>query len=97
MDEIKGLAGLAPRRKAAGYTQAGLAVALRVSRPLLSAWEAGSQWPSAGRLPEMARLLHCTIGELFEPPDTILPESEEVSPCSASAAISTKTPDALQA
>ena len=97
MDEIKGLAGLAPRRKAAGYTQAGLAVALRVSRPLLSAWEAGSQWPSAGRLPEMARLLHCTIGELFEPPDSILPDNEEVSPCSGSAATSTKTREGLQA
>ena len=69
MDQVKqGLAGLAPRRKLAGYTQAGLAVALNVSRSLLAAWEAGRVWPSAGHLPRMAQLLSCTIGELYEAP-----------------------------
>ena len=80
MDQTKqGLAGLAPRRKAAGYTQAGLAVALDVSRSLLAAWEAGNLWPSSERLPRMAQLLGCTIAELYAPPEppaveTILPQ-----------------------
>ena len=70
MDQTKqGLVGLAPRRKAAGYTQAGLAVALDVSRSLLAAWEVGNLWPSSERLPRMAQLLGCTIAELYAPPE----------------------------
>ena len=63
------LRGLAPRRKKAGYTQEALAAALGISRSLLAAWEVGTVWPSAGRLPEMARLLGCSIEELYREPE----------------------------
>lgn len=71
-----GLAGLAPRRKSAGYTQESFADALGVKRSLLAAWEVGRVWPSARWLPDMASLLNCPIGELYQPPrdDTIIPQ-----------------------
>lgn len=71
----QGLVGLAPRRKAAGYTQETFADALGVTRSLLAAWEAGRVWPSARWLPEMAALLGCPVEALFIAPSdaTILP------------------------
>lgn len=76
----QGLVGLAPRRKAAGYTQETFAEALGVTRSLLAAWEVGHAWPSARRLPEMAALLGCPIGALFIVPENttiLLPEGGE--------------------
>ena len=72
----QGLVGLAPRRKAAGYTQETFADALGVTRSLLAAWEAGRVWPSARWLPEMAALVRCPVEALFIAPSdtTILPE-----------------------
>ena len=64
----QGLVGLAPRRKAAGYTQETFADALGVTRSLLAAWEAGRAWPSARWLPEMATLLSCPVEALFIAP-----------------------------
>ena len=61
----QGLVGLAPRRKAAGYTQETFAEALGVTRSLLAAWEAGRVWPSARWLPVMATLVHCPVEALF--------------------------------
>lgn len=81
MTETKrGLPGLAPRRKAAGFTQAGLAVALGVSRALLAAWEAGNLWPSSERLPRMAELLGCGIADLYEPPAEEFQAVEDAEP-----------------
>ena len=65
----KGLVGLAPRRKAAGYTQQSYADALDVERSLIAMYETGRAWPSASRLPAMAALLGCSIDELYEAPD----------------------------
>lgn len=75
----QGLVGLAPRRKAAGYTQETFAEALGVTRSLLAAWEAGRVWPSARWLPDMAALVHCPVEALFIAPadTTILPEGGE--------------------
>lgn len=67
-----GLIGLAPRRKAKGYTQETFANALGVKRSRLAAWEVG-YWPSAQWLPVMAELLGCGIGELYQPPNDIVP------------------------
>lgn len=64
----KKLAGLAPRRKAAGLTQAQLAEAIGVERPALAMWEIGASWPSARILPALADTLLCTIDELYEAP-----------------------------
>jgi len=73
----QGLVGLAPRRKAAGYTQESLAKALGVSRSLLAAWETGRVWPSAGMLPVMATTLGCPIGALYiVPADTTILQEE---------------------
>ena len=76
----QGLVGLAPRRKAAGYTQETFAEALGVTRSLLAAWEAGRVWPSARWLPEMAALLGCPVEALFIAPENttiLLPEGGE--------------------
>lgn len=64
----QGLVGLAPRRKAVGYTQETFAEALGVTRSLLAAWEAGRVWPSARWLPVMAALLSCSVEALFRAP-----------------------------
>ena len=75
------LAGLAPRRKAAGHTQAEFAELLGVSRSLLAAWETGIAWPSARRLPEIAQLLGCEIEELYSESgeDTVILQDGEVT------------------
>ena len=65
----KKLEGLAPRRKAAGMTQAQLAAALDVERSALSMWEIGINWPSARILPAMADLLLCSIDDLYVAPE----------------------------
>ena len=65
----KKLEGLAPRRKAAGMTQAQLAAALDVERPALAMWEIGQNWPSARILPAMADLLLCSIDDLYVAPE----------------------------
>ena len=67
--------GLAPRRKAAGYTQEAFADALGVTRSALAMWETGSIWPSAGLLPKMADLLLCSIDDLYRlPPEGVVIE-----------------------
>ena len=68
----KKLAGLAPRRKAAGMTQAQLAAAVDVERAALAMWEIGASWPSARLLPGLADVLLCSIDELY-----VEPEAEE--------------------
>ncbi len=65
----KKLEGLAPRRKAAGMTQAQLAEAIGVERPALAMWEIGASWPSARILPALADVLLCSIDELYIAPD----------------------------
>ena len=75
----RGLIGLAPRRRLAGYTQQSFAGALNVSRSLVAAWEVGRVWPSAVWLPELARLLGCSVDELYRPPEepeTMLSQEE---------------------
>ena len=69
----KGLVGLAPRRKAAGYTQQSFADELGVLRQSVGMYETGAAWPSASLLPAMAALLGCTIDDLYEP---IIPQAE---------------------
>ena len=73
MDESKlktaGLAGLGPRRRAAGYTQASFAARLGIERGRYSMWESCAVWPSAQWLPIMAELLGCDIADLYAPPD----------------------------
>ncbi|MBQ6398422.1 MAG: helix-turn-helix transcriptional regulator [Oscillospiraceae bacterium] len=65
----KKLAGLAPRRKLVGLTQAQLAEALGVERATVTMWELGNNWPSARVLPLIADLLVCSIDELYYEPE----------------------------
>ncbi len=73
----QGLVGLPPRRKRAGFTQETFAASLGVTRSRLAAWETGRIWPSSEQLPDIARLLGCSIDDLYIPPDgdeDILPQ-----------------------
>lgn len=54
-------------RKKAGLTQVELAQLLGFkSTSVISMWESGDRSPRTDKLPELARILHCTIDELFE-------------------------------
>lgn len=57
--------GMATCRKAAGMTQIALAAAIGVSQPSVAAWEAGTAFPSADKLPVIAKTLGCTIDALY--------------------------------
>jgi len=59
------LRGLLTMRKAAGITQAELAAALGVSQTVVSDWESSKKYPSADKLPLIAKTLNCTIDELY--------------------------------
>ena len=47
-------------------TQAELAASLKVDQTAVSQWEAGRSMPTADKLPELARILGCTIDDLFK-------------------------------
>lgn len=53
-------------REAAHLTQVQLAKNINVSQQTISLWEAGEAKPRADKLPELAKILGCTIDELFE-------------------------------
>ncbi len=55
------------------------ALALKITRPILDAWEAGMAVPDATLLPEIARLYRCDLNALFDftPPDP-MDECEDV-------------------
>jgi transcriptional regulator with XRE-family HTH domain len=46
-------------------TQQQLADVMGVKRTTVSMWESGASLPSADKLPKLARVLGCTIDELF--------------------------------
>lgn len=52
-------------RKEAGLTRAELAKVMNVSRQSISLWEKGKRGPCAKRLPELARVLGCSISDLY--------------------------------
>ena len=72
-----GLAGVAPRRRAAGLTQQELAEAVGVSRSLVAMIETGQAWPISSILPAMAEMLGCSIDELYRAPDTEVRDAGE--------------------
>ena len=61
--------GLRKRRLAMGLSQKELADALGTVQSAISAWESGEKMPRAAQLPELAAALHCTIDELYQPPE----------------------------
>ena len=57
--------GLAARRKEVGMSQAELAKCCGVSQAAVAAWEGGSKYPAAEKLPLIASALNCSIDDLF--------------------------------
>ena len=52
-------------RESAGMTQNGLAVEMGVNQNTVSCWETEVSLPKARELPRLAKVLGCTIGELY--------------------------------
>ena len=52
-------------RESKRLTQKALAQLIGVSRTTVSMWESGEVYPRADKLPELARILGCSIDELF--------------------------------
>lgn len=61
--------GIRPRRVALGLSVAEAADRLGVTRQAWSNWERGVAIPFSGLLPDLARVLACTIEELYRAPD----------------------------
>lgn len=53
------------KREAVGLTQAKFADTLGVSRTAVAMWETTNAYPRAELLPRIAKLLDCTIDELY--------------------------------
>ena len=56
---------IASRRQSKGLTQQNLADELKINRSTVAMWEAGESFPRADKLPALARILDCTIDDLF--------------------------------
>ena len=48
-----------------GLTQVELAKAIKVSQETISGWESGKIMPMSDKLPELAKVLGCSIDELY--------------------------------
>lgn len=59
MNNIKNL------RKKEKLTQIDLAKKLKIGQSTVAMWEAGEAMPRADKLPELAKILGCTIDDLF--------------------------------
>lgn len=53
-------------RKKFGITQQQLSERLEVDRSTIAKWESGESMPRADKLPELAKILNCSIDELFQ-------------------------------
>lgn len=61
-DKMKGLRVL---RCKMGLTQTALAALLGVNQSTIADWESAKKYPSADKLPLIAKTLNCTIDELY--------------------------------
>lgn len=52
-------------REKANLTQAQVAEALSIGQSTVSMWESGENLPRADKLPQLARLLGCTVDDLL--------------------------------
>ena len=52
-------------REKKGFRQEDLANKLKVDRSAIAKWETGEAMPKSDKLPELARILGCTIDELY--------------------------------
>ena len=54
------------KRVSLNMTQDELAEKLNVSRATIAMWETGKAMPRADKLPELAKILGCTVSDLFD-------------------------------
>lgn len=62
---VNSLKNLRNLRKAANLTQPELAAMLGITHGAVAAWELGRCYPSSDKLPELARVLDCSIDDLY--------------------------------
>lgn len=60
------MTGIKTYRLAANITQKELAERLHTTRSSVAMWETGESRPRAEKLPEIARLLGCSVDDLFK-------------------------------
>ncbi len=53
-------------RERANLTQCCLAESIGVTQACIAKWETGEAMPKSDKLPELARILGCTIDELYK-------------------------------
>jgi len=59
------LNGIKINRERQGLTQKQLATAIGVYPSTICMWEAGERKPSSDKLPELAKILACSIDDLY--------------------------------
>lgn len=52
-------------RKRSGLSQMEVAESLNIQQSTVAMWETGENVPRTDKLPELARLYHCSIDDLF--------------------------------
>ena len=67
--EVNIVKGLRKYRLLAGFTRMRLAELLGVNLTTIAKWETCKSYPPAGKLPAIAKLLSCSIDELFTAPE----------------------------
>lgn len=70
MDLIKIGKYIAEKRKALGLTQKQLAEKLNMSDKSVSKWERGQVLPDTAKIPKLAKVLGCSVADLFAKPET---------------------------
>lgn len=65
-NEVVNLNNIKAMRNRAKITQAALAAQLGISQSTIAMWESRSNLPRAGMLPELAKILNCTIDDLLK-------------------------------
>ena len=66
MEVIESVANFESLRKTKGFTQTQLAKMLGVDQSAISLWEAGKTFPRIELAMKVAKILDCTLEELFE-------------------------------
>ena len=60
------MVNLRERRRELGLSCPEIAKKLQVSQQAVYKWEVGAAFPSTAKLPQLAKILGCTIDELFD-------------------------------
>ena len=58
--------GIKQKRESKGLTQEELGKKIGVNRSTVAMWETGEAMPRADKLPELAKILGCSIDDLYK-------------------------------